>query len=131
MRVIQNLQAALAHWVYSKEEWSSYKRWETSRRGALYSIFAKVFPRKCAIVPEITITGQKIWIDDQAVSFMDNNNKLKRVSIRDIGNMNILEITYEQIKGNTSGIREIRIPVPKGKLKEAIEVQDCLSGNTF
>ena len=131
MRVIQNLQAALAHWVYTKEEWIAYRRWEKSRKGFVFYFFYKYFKSAAVIVPEITITGQKIWIDNTAESFLDNNNKLKRVSIRDTGNMNILEITYERMNGKTTGMREIRVPVPKGKLKEAIEVQDCLSGNTF
>src|SRR4051812_33239421 len=124
MRVIQNLQAALAHWIYTREEWLAYQRWERARKGVFHLLLSKLFNGRVTIVPEITITGQKIWVGDVALPFIDSNNKLKRVAIRDTGQFNLLEITYETMGGKTSGLREIRVPVPKGKLKEAIEVQD-------
>ncbi|HTD94187.1 MAG TPA: hypothetical protein VK644_10260, partial [Chitinophagaceae bacterium] len=100
------------------------------RKGIIYSFFVRVFPQRRFVVPEITITGMKIWIGNDAESFMDQNHQLKRIRIRDAGNLNILEIAYERINGRTKKRYEIRIPVPKGKLREAIEVQESLGGYT-
>jgi hypothetical protein len=52
---------------------------------------------------------------------------LKQINIQDEGKINVMEISYLQQhpKGISSG--EIRIPVPKGKLREAMYVQDKLT----
>jgi hypothetical protein len=40
--------------------------------------------------------------------------------------MNILEITYEKISSKLPDLQDIYILVPKGKLREAIELQEYL-----
>lgn len=131
MRVIQDQRAVLAHWVYTNDEWKLFNRWKKLRKGYLYYWFSRFSRQMRDELPEITITGQKVWTNDSAEPFMDNQHKLRRVNIRDTGQLNILEITYERLHGGRSKYREIRIPVPRGKLKEAIEVHDCLSGYAF
>jgi hypothetical protein len=130
MRVLQDLHTILAHWMYTREEWECFLRWHKARKGIVHSFFFRVFPQRRFVVPEITITGMKIWIGNDVESFMDQNRQLKCIRIRDAGSLNILEIAYERINGNTKKRREIRIPIPKGKLREAIEVQESLGGYT-
>lgn len=131
MRVIQDQRAVLAHWVYTQDEWKIFSRWQEMKRGYLYYWFRRWVKGKPIDLPEITITGQKVWTNDAVEPFLDQENKLRRVNIRDTGNMNVLEITYERLHTRRNRLHEIRIPVPKGKLKEAMEVHDCLAGYTF
>ena len=130
MRVIHNLQAALVHWVYTQEEWKAYRRWEQSRRSPLHSVLFRLFRQQIVSVPEITITGQKVWIDNISQVFMDQQRQLKRVNIREMGSMNILVIIYACMEQNRERVSEIRVPVPTGKLKEAVIVQESLAGYT-
>jgi len=46
--------------------------------------------------------------------------------IRDAGKLNVLEITYSIFNNGITKTDEILIPVPKGKLKEAIQVQESI-----
>ncbi len=131
MRVIQDQGAILAHWVYTREEWMAFRRWDGLRRSLLHYLLARLPYSHKVSLPEIIITGQRVVTNEEAQPFMDQYHKLKRVNIRDTGAMNILEITYEKISGRLSRVKEIRIPVPKGRLKEAVEVHDCLMSNTF
>ena len=50
---------------------------------------------------------------------------IRRVDIDEKGKMNIFHITYENA-GNNKEIKEISLPIPRGKLKEAISVQERL-----
>lgn len=131
MRVIQDLHKILAHWNYSPEEWNEFLRWQQQRKGFMHYAWHLIFRQRNAEVPEITITGQRIWTNNDAESFMDNSRKLRKILIRDTGRFNILQISYEKLSGNEVRQQEIRIPVPKGKLKEAIEVQESLDGYTI
>lgn len=131
MRVIHDLHSILAHWIYTREEWESFLRWKKLRRGFFHYAAYSLFGKRAIVVPEITITGMKIWINDEGESFMDQERKLKRINIKDSGTMNILEIIYEKINGKQRRQHEIRIPVPKGKLREAIELQESLGGYTI
>lgn len=123
---VNTKKIVLAHWTYTKEEWMAYNRWRKLRKGFLYFIIFGVFQKRNAIVPEITITNEKIWTDDIAESFINHERRLKRINIKDTGTVNILEITYQKQHGSIHQLEELNIPVPKGKLKEAMEVQQSL-----
>ena len=59
-------------------------------------------------------------------SVYGNNLWLGKITVNDAGSFNVLEITYcwNTSKGKT--FNEIRVPIPKGSLKEAIFLQEKL-----
>jgi hypothetical protein len=127
----QNEATILAHWHYTRLEWKCFIRYSMRSRGRLRYIRYYLFGPGCTVIPEITITGQKVWTGDAAVSFNDVNRYIKRICIHDSGKINILEITYAILENGNTHSGEIVIPIPKGKLKEAIQVQENLVAGTF
>ena len=81
--------------------------------------------RQVKSVPKVCITPEKVWIGNDQQYFNSSKHELRQIDLRHEGFINILAITYGK-KGNN---HEIRIPVPKGKLREAVEVQDRLMPN--
>jgi len=125
MRNEQNQRIVLAHWTYNREEWRNFIRWDKLRRGRFWYVVYYFLKEKETTIPEITIANKKIWIGNSVESFNDINKQIKRINIRDAGKLNVLEITYSFNNGITK-TDEILIPVPKGKLKEAIQVQESI-----
>lgn len=52
--------------------------------------------------------------------------KLSHSNIHDAGNMNIMEVVCEETNGKHPVSHIIYLPVPKGKLREAIQLQESL-----
>lgn len=123
----QDETAALVHWTYSHDEWENFMRWKKKKKGFFHYLFHWLFPKRNSKTPNIKITGDKVSIDDMHESFHDTERQLQRVNIHDAGKMNIMEIAYHWPDQKQKLPAEIRIPVPKGKLKEAIQVQERLS----
>ena len=69
------------------------------------------------------VTPERVWIGTAHRHFSSRDHKLKRVSIRDAGELNIMEITFENTTDNIPNLDEIRFPVPKGRLRDAIKLQ--------
>lgn len=122
-----NKRIFLAHWTYTHEEWKAFIRWDKSRRGIWHYWWFRVSAVRRLVAPEIAITHQKIWIGDEVQTFRGKEKQLKKIHIRDEGKMNILEISFENLSGSQATVADIRIPIPKGKLREAIQVHDSLS----
>jgi hypothetical protein len=110
-------------WNYSKEEWRNFLHWKTRRKGWLFLFFRKLVPVKSQHVPEIRITADTVWVNNAQQSFRDENRRYKAIQIRQAGAINIMEIFYEQ----SNRVRNIDVPIPRGKLREAFEVQDRLT----
>jgi hypothetical protein len=98
-------------------------RWKDRKKGFVFSLLRRLLPAKKQQVPEIRIGTDRVWFNNEHRPFQSRNRQLLEISIREAGPINILEISYEQ--GNN--IRGINVPIPKGKLKEAFEVQERLS----
>ena len=100
--------------------------------GFAYSI-AKYYVNRFSInleenkIPEVIVTNNAVIINGHSNQFLGNNLTLGKVSVNDAGKFNLLEITYgwQTKKGKT--FDEIRVPIPKGSLKEAIFLQEKLS----
>ncbi|HEX7845539.1 MAG TPA: hypothetical protein VF476_07010 [Chitinophagaceae bacterium] len=112
----------LAHWTYTREEWKAFHRWRLLNKSFFHYVWYWLKPRKHKRVPEIRITPESIWTNEKPESFHENGRQFQRVNIRDTGKLNVMEICYDAGQGS----REIKIPIPKGKLREAIEVQEKL-----
>ena len=78
-------------------------------------------------IPEVIVTNNAVIINGHSNQFLGNNLTLGKVSVNDAGKFNLFEITYgwQTKKGKT--FDEIRVPIPKGSLKEAIFLQEKLS----
>lgn len=113
----------LAHWTYTKEEWKAFIYSGSRKKNFLLRIFNFFLPVSLKVVPEIRITPEKILIGNNNRHFRNAANQLRQINIREEGSINIMEIRYESVQKSTIVLNEIRIPVPKGKLKEAFEVE--------
>jgi hypothetical protein len=77
-------------------------------------------------MPEVIITNDAVIVNGQMNRFYGNNLWLVKVIVKETGNFNILEITYCWNTGRGQSFDEIQVPIPKGSLKEAIFLQECL-----
>lgn len=77
-------------------------------------------------MPEVIITADAVMVNGHYNRFYGDNLWLGKVDVKDTGKMNILEITYCWNTRSGQSSEEIRVPVPKGKIREAIEVQEKL-----
>lgn len=112
----------LTRWNYTKEEWRNFLQWRSRRKGLFFFLLQKLRPVKAQDVPEIRITADRVWVNNVHQPFQNRRRQFREINIREAGTVNILEISYEQ--GNS--IRDIRVPIPRGKLREAFEVQERL-----
>jgi hypothetical protein len=116
-------RAIIVNWTYSKEEWSKFSRVRSLEKGLLSYVLHRLKHVRSTKPPRIMITDESVFINEQNEIFNSPGCFLKRINIIERNNINIMEINYS-IPGNA--IREIRIPVPRGKLKEAVELEERL-----
>ena len=119
----------LVCWNYTKEEWKNFLHWKSKSKGPLFFLFEWLQITKTQDVPEIRIADDHIWINNAHESFQNSQRRFREIHIRDAGSINVLEIKY--VRMNTpeemgSRLYEIKIPIPKGKLREAFEIQERL-----
>ena len=117
----------LAQWTYTKEEWKAFlqstRKGNSLFGGLLHFLLSKI--RKTA--PVVRITPEMIWIGNDQQYFSSGRHTLTTVTIAEAGSVNIMAIRYAIKDGRPGSGHEIKIPVPKGKLKEAIEVEKKLN----
>ena len=77
-------------------------------------------------MPEVIITNVAIIVNGHMNRFYSNNLWLGKVTVNDAGAFNVLEITYCWNTRSGQSFDEIRVPIPKGSLKEAIFLQERL-----
>ncbi len=78
-------------------------------------------------MPEIVITNGTATVNGKPTVFQGDGKWLRKADIKEMNNINVLEIIYEWKTGKGITFDELRIPVPKGKLREAMELLDCLN----
>ena len=116
----------LARWNYTYEEWRIFLRWKLLKKSYIHYLI-HIRKSKQKKIPEVIITHQRVWIDEKHEHFHFNDRSLKRIDIKDEGRLNVLQIIYEQQHTSGPFNMDIHVPVPKGKLKEAIEVEEKLN----
>lgn len=108
-------------WIYTKEEWGRFEKWNARRKGMLNYLWYSLFPGKIPQISSVELTEQWVKIGDKRKYFSGPVTELKRVDISEKKDFNLMTITYEILtKGQ---LNEVMFPIPKGKLKEAIQVQ--------
>ncbi len=112
----------LARWTYTKEEWKAFLRSSKKKNNifkyAIHFFLAKMMKS----APIVSITPERVSIGNEHQHFSSGKHTLRQIDLRDEGIINVLAIIYDR-KGSSY---EIKIPVPKGKLREAMEVQEQL-----
>jgi hypothetical protein len=111
----------IARWIYTKEEWRHFAKWHAKDKGVFSYIWHFIFQQK-KLVQAIEFTDKTVQIGNKRKIFKSSELELRRVDIDERGKMNIMNITYESTN-HKNEVREIRLPIPRGKLKEAIDVQ--------
>ena len=115
----------IVSWIYTKEEWGRFESWDAKRKGILNYMWQLFFKR--GFTSSIRLTKTSVQVGEKRKYFIGPVTELRRVDIYDKGQINVLNITYENIAKNQ--LNEINIPIPKGKLKEAIDAQEILMEN--
>ena len=116
----------IVRWVYTREEWQHFERWNAKHKGFLHYMWHVIF-FKDRHVHSIEFNEQWIKVSDKQKYFNGPVTELRRVNIYDRGQINVLNITYENISNNQ--LNEINIPIPRGKLKEAVDAHEKLMKN--
>lgn len=120
----------LVCWNYTKEEWTNFLHWKTKRKGPLFFLLQWLRNAKTQEVPEIRIAADRVWINNAHEPFQNSRRQFMEIQISDMGRINVLEIKYVQSDSpgeKKSRLCEIKIPIPKGKLREAFELQERLN----
>jgi hypothetical protein len=95
----------------------------------LFGVFCYFYSRyrvkwKQPQLPEIIITSDNVNVNGKLTIFNGDGISLRKADLKEMYNRNVLEIVYESKKG---GFKELIIPVPKGKLREAIVLLESLN----
>ncbi|MBI5371473.1 MAG: hypothetical protein HZA79_05535 [Sphingobacteriales bacterium] len=112
----------LAHWVYNRSEWNRFNRWSLFKRGLGHFLLYFLNPARGKAGAEVKIGMDEVYIKEVHHIFSTKGKQLLMAEIYEAGRMYILEIRYRGGRG--TGV--VRIPVPKGKLKEAVMVESRL-----
>jgi hypothetical protein len=77
--------------------------------------------------PEIIITTDQASVNGKLTIFNGGDKFFRKAEIKEKHDRNVLEIVYESNTGEKISFDELIIPVPKGKLREAIVLLDSLN----
>lgn len=99
----------------------------------LFGIFCYFFSRyqvkwKQPQPPEIIITSDNANVNGKLTIFNGDGKCLRKADIKEKYDRNVLEIVYDSRSGETISSKELIIPVPKGKLREAVMLLESLNG---
>jgi hypothetical protein len=111
-------------WIYTKEEWGRFEKWNARRKGVVEFVWHFLFHKENEHVQSVELTEQSVTIADKRKYFSGPVTELRRVEIYDKKDFNVMIISYEIV--SKKQLNEIRLPIPKGKLKEAIDAQEKL-----
>lgn len=78
---------------------------------------------------EVTITPFYASFNGKRFPFIDEKKSIKAVKILELPDPKVLEITYEWSTRNGMTFEELHIPIPKGKLGEAVRLLDRLKAS--
>jgi len=77
--------------------------------------------------PQIIITSDNASVNGKLTIFNGEGKFLRHADLKEKYDRNVLEIVYESKKGEKVSSKQLIIPVPKGKLREAIVLLDSLN----
>ncbi len=107
----------LAHWTYSRDEWKSFLFRNQKRKNIFQGLFNRA--RLVRKRPEVVFTPETVNIGGRQLDLRAGSGRIREISLYEEGEVNVMRFVLE---GN-----EIRIPIPKGKLREALELRTRLT----
>jgi hypothetical protein len=113
------------NWCYESTEWKRFEKWELFRKGGIHLLKFLIMLLLPGKPKEVKISQYTVLIGRKSHPFHSDRREFQTADIYDAGAMHILEICYKEKE--IYGV--IRIPVPKGKLKDAIMLEKSLFRN--
>lgn len=109
----------IAQWTCPPAEWRRFNRWLLARKG-LKGLLLFIPRLLLSVRPaEVKIGMEEVYINKECHLLQAPGMRLLQINIFEAGDMNIMELRGE---GKNRGYC-IRIPVPRGKLKEAVMLE--------
>jgi hypothetical protein len=118
------------NWTYSREEWTAFLRCKKRKTGILSGLAHFLLMRLPGRIPVVKIMPGKITIGNSHHDLSTDRHRVRKIDLRNEGGINVMEISFGSPGDRRSMTGEIRVPIPKGKLKEAIQWQEKLLINT-
>jgi len=120
---VENENAMLVNWSYTADEWRRFQRWK-NRRNNIWHYLSGIFNvRSKKIIHTISVTECEVQLDGVKTPFTGQQLVLRRICIAEANDMNVMEISYQH---EQHGAGAIRFPIPRGRLKEAIALEERL-----
>ncbi len=111
----------LVHWTYTREEWGNFIRQVVSQQNPAYRFIRRFVTAFRLHLPEVWISQRQVWVGNKE-KINTSRHQLQQIDLKEEGSVNILLICYRKKGKHQRNI--IKIPIPKGKLREAIVVQE-------
>lgn len=112
----------LTNWLYDNAEWKQFAKWELFKKGGISRLLCLLIPFRYKKTKEVKVSQHQVLIDGKTYPFNAGNRVFQTADLYDAGPLHVLEICFKE--NNNYGV--IRVPVPKGKLKEAIMLEKRL-----
>jgi hypothetical protein len=112
----------LTNWLYDRAEWNRFAKWELLKKGGISLLLFLIIPFRYKRNKEVKVSQNQVQIDGRIYSFHAGNRVFQTADLYDAGPLHVLEICFKE--NEIYGV--IRVPVPKGKLKEAIMLEKRL-----
>ncbi len=113
-------------WQYTRKEWNHFLKatgWKKNWPALFRLLFARCIHRK---VPVVHIKPDQMSIGPDRYYFFGERKKLRNVEIREEGPVNVICFEYENLPTDTERWKVIKVPVPRGRLKEALRMREHL-----
>ena len=112
----------LTNWRYDSAEWKRFAKWELFKKGGISLLRCLLIPFRYKRTKEVKVSQHLALIDGKTYLFNAGNRVFQTADLYDAGPLHVLEICFKE--NESYGV--IRVPVPKGKLKEAIVLEKSL-----
>ena len=110
----------LARWTYSREEWRSFL-FRHHKKGSLVNTLvrrARFIPRS----PEILFSDDAVSVGGKTWP-LGHPLQLKEINLYEEGMVNVMRLVFART--------EISIPIPRGKLREALDLRRKIIDSRF
>lgn len=123
---MQQSPEASISWQYTRKEWNHFLKatgWKKHLPAWIRMLAARWIHRK---VPEVKIHTDQLTIGPERYYFFSDRKKLRNVEIREEGPVNVICFEYENKPASSERWKIIKVPVPRGRLKEALQMREHL-----
>lgn len=108
----------LVNWTYGPAEWLRFIRNKSVSGNVFRGIYCRIRTFFMLSAKPVKIGRQGIWAGGRWIVRPENGWRISGADLAEKGPWNMLEINYQ----DKTGFRQIELPVPKGKIREALEL---------